>query len=1683
MSSLAAQEKQVGYLFQGVDFPSLTAADDFMRHNAYFGGLPAPSAAWVPFFRRQQASPGAGYSYLEYRFEDTNYLEAPGFMAFMTSNTSVDCNVSCPILDDFGNDFCTANIWPFCLSDGPIIETMLEVGSRPLCAAEVVSYPSYSPVLDNLGGFPVVWQFGNQNPIQASGFAQYRGELSIISYAVGCEYPLPLVESIYPHSSVYCPVGYNLLHRTETGYKCGNPLVARIYETGAITPEPTMSCSVENPCHPTTGNKTLLENDFTSPTLSFTRSYHSMTHYDDYASLGRGWTHDYVQRILDHPGQIVDAKKLLDGKGNIEHFECADSPVCSVYRSVSKAGKILMPIAGGWVFRAPNGEKRIFDAEGKLTRIERVEGNYTLLTVTYGAGGNIESVSDQVGRRLLFYYNGDGLLEALELPSGKLITYEYADPNPPSGAPVERQNLVKVVREDLTERLYHYEDRSPDGTPRNVFLLTGITDELGVRFATYVYDERARVVMSGHANGADLVTLDYTRRPGESLNWSITKVTSPLGEVISYDMDAGPFRKVQNIADSRGGVSFTYNSNWPWRSSKTDRQGNETTYRYDGLHETLRTEAAGTPDERAIETIWDGSLNRISELREPGKITRFSYNTRGQILSRTETDQQTQATRNWSYTYFEVPAPAPLIGRIRSADGPRTDVVDLESFEYYTSDDPEGRYLTGDLKAIVNALGHRTDFLRYDAEGRPMQIRDANNVMTELQYHARGWLSSRAIDGNSTFYNYDAAGSLTRITQPDGSFVRYEYDDAHRMNALEDALGNRIEFVLDAEGNRIEERAYDDSGALRRQLGRIYDQLSRPTTLLDGNGDATRLAYDSADGLTESTDPNDIIRTFVYDHLHRLVRSVDGMLGATVFEYDSRDNLASVTDPSGNITQFTYDGLDNRMEVNSPDTGWAGYEYDSAGNLTVATDARGISTEYGYDALNRLISVGHADSNLDVVLGYDEGSNGRGRLSSMVDASGRAEYSFDARGNLVREDRMAGAVRFSTSYAYDSADRLLRIGYPSGMTIDYVRDAAGHIRSLDQSFEGTRRTLVSDVRYEPFGPVTSFRYVNGMTYNAKYDQDYELHELRSGSDLDWFLDYDPAGNVLAITDRNNTQLDQAFTYDGLNRLRSASGEYGHEYFEYDANGNRIRYLSDQVEESYQYEPRSNRLMRQGDWTFTRNAVGDRTEKLDSSGFGYLYEYAEDKHLTRLGIRDADGDRSLAAYAYDGRGRRASASVDGVTTEYVYGAAGELLGVYAVNGDPLAEFIYLDGNPMAVFTTQIQTPPKMLLDVVIDNDEPGTTGTGKWKLKSNGNEFGDSYRLGDNSDTYRWTPEPMSGTFEIYVWWVPARKNSREAIYTVRHNGLSDKAIKNQNEAGGQWRLLGTFEFSGSGSEYVELGSGDGKMISADAVRFLEVGDDGANTSGTFFIHTDHLGTPRRVSDDAQSILWRWESRPFGNSPPDEDPDGDGSRFLLDLRLPGQYFEPESGLHYNYFRTYDPGTGRYIESDPIGLRGGYNPFRYVDNNPLGGIDPLGLVVIGSWIEPPRLNLTNVGVDDWKLVSPSWSSWGYAKFIRLFGHAAGFINVDVKCDSECKEWEIHNKISVAARGYHDVGPNLYAIIIGLRAGPVAGVGANVAIGGAALLAAEHHYLDVAGEKAGPLISSIFTLGPTGICLGSL
>jgi RHS repeat-associated protein len=126
----------------------------------------------------------------------------------------------------------------------------------------------------------------------------------------------------------------------------------------------------------------------------------------------------------------------------------------------------------------------------------------------------------------------------------------------------------------------------------------------------------------------------------------------------------------------------------------------------------------------------------------------------------------------------------------------------------------------------------------------------------------------------------------------------------------------------------------------------------------------------------------------------------------------------------------------------------------------------------------------------------------------------------------------------------------------------------------------------------------------------------------------------------------------------------------------------------------------------------------------------------------------------------------------------------------------------------------------------------------------------------------------------------------------------------------------------------------------------------------YYLHNDHLGAPRRATDENGVVMWAWQGDAFGNTLPDEDPDNDGMATEVNLRFPGQYYDGETGLHYNWHRYYEPSAGRYLTADPLGVVPDHTAtlsnlnhlYVYANNNPVNLTDPYGLLPVMPWPWP-------------------------------------------------------------------------------------------------------------------------------------
>ena len=493
--------------------------------------------------------------------------------------------------------------------------------------------------------------------------------------------------------------------------------------------------------------------------------------------------------------------------------------------------------------------------------------------------GLLIKVTDQLGRSLNFSYDNLNRIKTMTNPAGGSYTYTYSTDG--------SNNLTSVTYPDNKTKTYLYGEAANVSTTPNAGVnyanaLTGIIDENNNRYATYRYDAAGRAYDEeiapnlGTTLGQQLEHNNLVYNVDANGNPTNTVVTDARGSARTYNFTTilGVVKSTGQSQPGGSGCSasssaITYDANGNV-SSRTDFAGHQTTYVYDLSRnlETSRTEGlttagAVTPATRTITTTWHPTwrLPLVTTTHTGGasatgvptgaalhKVTNV-YDTKGNITSITENDPVLALNRVTTITYtYSTAVPGLVLTKV--VNGPRTDVTDTTTYNYFahnatcvassatpivdpiTGVAPANLGCRGQLQTLKNALNQTTTFNRYNHHGQVEQMTDANGLVTTNTYDLRQRLLTRTVSGAGitaqvTTLTYDNAGQVTQLKMPDNSSLTYTYDAAHRLTDIQDTLGNKVHYTLDASGNRIQEDTKDPAGVLAKTLTRSYDALNR----------------------------------------------------------------------------------------------------------------------------------------------------------------------------------------------------------------------------------------------------------------------------------------------------------------------------------------------------------------------------------------------------------------------------------------------------------------------------------------------------------------------------------------------------------------------------------------------------------------------------------------------------------------------------------------------------------------------------------------------------------------------------------------------------------------------------------------------------------------------------------------
>jgi len=896
----------------------------------------------------------------------------------------------------------------------------------------------------------------------------------------------------------------------------------------------------------------------------------------------------------------------------------------------------------------------------------------------------------------------------------------------------------------------------------------------------------------------------------------------------------------------------------------------------------------------------------------------------------------------------------------------------------------------GNPLKVTDALGHQRVYQRdgmmnvtreerWENTGTPQSPNLVLRYVEERTYDARGNLltlteAKDQPEQRVTTYTYDLANHVTSITVPSVAAPGQNKVTSFTYVPPDDLFGKLTEqreagFLGDGSAySYVTSYGYDGNGR-RTSIDGPRTDVSDVTTLtydpVNGNlltvtqpgSLATTYSNHTPTGYPQTvTDPNGVATTYTYDPVGRVLTATVGgatttytytptgkietitlpRMNVTTYTYDTLDRLASIQDGLGDTVNYTYDSVGNRIRQEVKDPGGAlqrtlSFQHDALDRLFRVVNPGGSFTEYQYDYAGNQKSVKDPNGNT-TIFSYDPLS--RLKTATQPGSVGTG-YGYNLHGDLVR---VTDAENHVTTYTPDDMGRVYREVSPDTGTTTYAYDPAGN------------RTGKTDAR--------------GIAVGFTYDALNRLSRTDFPTDTDVVYTYDTCANgrgrLCQVQDQSGTT---SYSYSAKGELLQESKVIlGVTYvtgYSYDANGNiqTITYPSNRtVTYSYDFADQVT--------TVTTTPPGGGSQTVASNV----------THKPFGGIAGLTYGNGLARTVSYDQQYRISGIQTGVVQNLTYG--------FDNNGNVLSITNNLDASKNKSFSydaiERLQTAS-------------GPWGSLTWGYDKVGNR---QTQTGADPSTYTYTSgtnrlASVTGALSKSFGYDPngntTTENSR--TYTYNQNNRMVQALEGS--------ILGDYVYNAKELRAVKTAGTtttvfhhdpQGQILaetqgSLTTVEYIQLdGEPLAKAEGTTlsYIHPDHLGTPVSMTNSSGAKVWEIEARPFGDSPTFT---GSGS---LNLRFPGQYADSETGLNQNWWREYDPSSGRYVAADPLqlmapdvylysygrngsarksllgqdlwlttafraGFSSGPNVYLYVSGNPTRFVDTTGLS--RSPVQPP------------------------------------------------------------------------------------------------------------------------------------
>ncbi|WP_338525188.1 RHS repeat-associated core domain-containing protein [Pseudomonas batumici] len=870
------------------------------------------------------------------------------------------------------------------------------------------------------------------------------------------------------------------------------------------------------------------------------------------------------------------------------------------------------------------------------------------------------------------------------------------------------------------------------------------------------------------------------------------------------------------------------------------------------------------------------------------------------------------------------------------------------------------RDIHGRIKRVDNGAG-RALLLRYD---RKHIIAVDYQQFSPADTLEEAWSTVQTV----VTYGYDARQRLIEAKNAAGEAERYAYNDQNVI--LERQLAGGASFFWEWEKEGKSARCIHHWASFSQMDAHYVWDDNGSVTVTNADGSEEIYTHDDQARLVSKVDPDGAEHLKAYDDKGRLIAEKDPLGAVTEYHYNEAGRMTSVVPPEDEPTAYEY----SNGFVSAVHRGQATWKYqrNHQGDITEQIDPNGHSTHYSYDRQGRLLEIRHPDGSR-----HQLGWNNLGQLlEERLPDGGQRKYRYDALGRQITRQEESGAI---THYQWDNANRLAQITLPGGATRAFSYNPYGRVTAeRDELGRVTRYEYADGLhlvsrRINPDGSQLRYRYDNsrlllseienerGEHYHLDYYPNGLIQQETGFDGRRTAYEYDLNGQLLKRTEfgDDDSELITEYQRDAAGRLlvkTLADGEAIH--YRYDALGRLVNVDDGHWPLAYEYDLQDRLITEHQGWGTLRyeyDTLGQLSHCRLPDGSKLDYRHQPGGHLSSI---DLNGSRLtthqfsagreqqrqqgllLSQYQYDEQGRLQAHSVSQqdrnlFQRRYAYDANGNLAGIddsrkgnRSYHYDPLDRLINVRGSTPETFA---HDPAGNLLG---QGDQPAAN-----LANVKGNRLlmqGDRHY---DYDAYGNLIRERRGTGQKLV--TEYRYDCQHRLIGVSLPGGSTASYK--YDAFGR-RIAKTVD--GHTTEFLWQGE---RLIAESAdkryrsyiyepgtFRPLAMLDgEGPLKAEPFYYQLDHLGTPQELTDYSGEIMWSAKYRAYGNLATLDVAEIDNP-----LRFQGQYFDAETGLHYNRHRYYNPGTGRFLTPDPIKLAGGLNNYQYVPN-PTGWVDPLGL----------------------------------------------------------------------------------------------------------------------------------------------